>query len=94
MNILFNMKKNIFKFKNSLVRNTIILIICSLLVKGLSLFNRIVLTRLLGNDGISLYIIALPSVMLFMSIAGFSLNIALAKIVSENLITKKYSNKM
>ena len=87
------MKKNIFKLKNSLVRNTIILIICSLLVKGLSLFNRIVLTRLLGNDGISLYIIALPSVMLFMSIAGFSLNIALAKIVSENLITKKYSNK-
>lgn len=87
------MKKNILKLKNPLIRNTVILIICSLLIKGLSLFNRIVLTRLLGNEGISLYIISLPSVMLFMSISGFSLNIALAKIVSENLITKKYSNK-
>lgn len=81
------------KLKNPLIRNTIILIICSLIVKGLGLFNRIVLTRLLGNEGISIYILSLPSIMLFMSIAGFSLNIALSKIVSENTITKKYSNK-
>lgn len=87
------MKKNYLKIYNPLIRNTIILIICSLLVKGLGLFNRIVLTRLLGNEGISLYTICLPSIMLFMTISGFSLNIALAKIVSENLVTKKYSNK-
>lgn len=87
------MKKFLFIFKNPLIKNTIILIICSLLVKVLGLFNRIVLTRLLGNEGISLYIICLPSIMLFMSIAGFSLNIALSKIVSENLVTKKYKNR-
>lgn len=79
--------------KNRLVKNTIILIITSLIVRVLSLFNRIILTRLLGNQGISLYVISLPSIMLFMSIAGFSLNIVLAKIFSENSYTKKYSEK-
>lgn len=79
--------------KNELVKNTIILIITSLIIRILSLINRIVLTRLLGNEGISLYVISLPSIMLFMSIAGFSINIVLAKIVSENEVTKKYSDK-
>lgn len=85
------MKKLILK--NNLIKNTLILIIVSLLVKALGLLNRIVLTRLLGNQGISLYILALPTIMLFMSIAGFSLNIVLSKIVSENLITQKYKNR-
>lgn len=79
--------------KNELVKNTLILIITSLIIRLLSLFNRIILTRLLGNEGISLYVISLPSIMLFMSIAGFSLNIVLSKIVAENQITKKYSDK-
>lgn len=87
------MKKINLKFNNPLIRNTIILIICNLFVKGLGLFNRIVLTRLLGNEGISLYTLSLPSIMLFMTISGFSLNISLSKIVSENLVTKRYSNK-
>ena len=79
--------------KNSLVKNTLILIITSLIIRLLSLFNRIILTRLLGNEGISLYVISLPSIMLFMSIAGFSLNIVLSKIVSENEVTKKYTDR-
>jgi len=79
--------------KNSLVKNTLILIVSSLIVRILGLFNRIIVTRLLGNDGISLYVITLPSIMLFMSIAGFSLNIALSKVFAENLVTKKYSEK-
>lgn len=80
--------------RNTLVKNTIILIITSLIIRLLSLFNRIILTRLLGNEGISLYVISLPSIMLFMSIAGFSLHTVLAKIVAENQITKKYSDKV
>ncbi|MDD3999895.1 MAG: oligosaccharide flippase family protein [Bacilli bacterium] len=79
--------------KNTLVKNTLILIITSLIIRILSLVNRIFLTRLLGMEGISLYVIVLPSIMLFMSIAGFSLNTSLSKIVSENLVTKKYSEK-
>jgi stage V sporulation protein B len=79
--------------KNTLVKNTLILIVTSLLIRMLSLVNRIILTRLLGNEGISLYVIVLPSIMLFMSIAGFSLNTALSKVISENLATGKYQEK-
>lgn len=79
--------------KNVLVKNTIILIITSLIIRLLSLANRIILTRLLGNEGISLYVIILPSIMLFMSIAGFSLNTSLSKVIAENVVTKKYSEK-
>lgn len=80
-------------FNNIIVKNTLILIICSLFVKGLGLINRIILTRMMGNVGISLYILSLPSISLFMSLAGFSLNIAMSKIVSENNVKKQYSNK-
>ena len=79
--------------KSSMVKNTLILIITSMIIRILSLVNRIILTRLLGHEGISLYVIVLPSLSLFMSIAGFSLNIATTKIVAENTATKKYSEK-
>jgi hypothetical protein len=68
-----------------------ILIITSLIIRLLSLFNRIILTRLLGNDGINLYVISLPSIMLYMSVAGFSLNTALSKVIAENTVTNKDS---
>lgn len=79
--------------KNMLVKNTLILIITSLIIRVLSLANRIILTRLLGNEGISLYVFILPSIMLFMSIAGFSLNTSLSKVIAENMVTRKYSEK-
>ena len=78
---------------NIIIKNTIILIISSILIKGLSLFNRVILTRLLGNQGISLYVLALPTIMLLLSLGGFNLNVTINKIVSENEITHKYSRK-
>lgn len=78
---------------NLLIKNTIILIMSSILIKGLSLFNRVILTRLLGNQGISLYVLALPTIMLLLSLAGFNLNVTINKIVSENEITHRYSRK-
>lgn len=70
-------------FKNSLVKNTMILIIGNMFIKMLALSNRIILTRLLGNEGISLYMITLPSIMLFISIGGLSINIAVTKLTAE-----------
>ena len=80
-------------FKNIIIKNTLILIISSILIKALSLFNRVILTRLLGNDGISLYVLTLPTIMLLLSLGGFSLNVTINKIVSENEKTNKYSKK-
>lgn len=78
---------------NYLIHNTIILIITSLIVKVLSLVNRIIITRLLGIDGISLYILILPTIMLITSISSFSLNITISKITAENEKNKECSRK-
>ncbi|MCK9537389.1 MAG: oligosaccharide flippase family protein, partial [Bacilli bacterium] len=72
--------------KSGIVKNTIILIVTSMIIRILSLVNRIILTRLLGNEGISLYVITLPSLSLFMTISGFSLNIATTKVFAENSV--------
>ena len=82
------------KYKaNFLIKNTLILISSSLIIKALSLLNRIVITRLLGQDGISLYVLTLPTIMLLCSISGFSLNITLSKITAENEKTNEYTRK-
>ena len=75
------------KFKNKIILNkvilnTIILIITSLLIRMLGLINRIILTRLLGNEGISLYTISMPTIMLFLSLGSMSLSIAITKVAS------------
>lgn len=68
--------------KNTIVKNTFILILTSMLIKILGLVNRVILTRLLGNEGISLYMIVLPSVMMFISLGSLSLNITITQIVA------------
>lgn len=69
--------------ENSLIKNTLILIIGNMFIKVLALANRVILTRLLGNEGISLYMISLPSIMLFLSLGSLSLNVTVTKLVAE-----------
>ena len=66
--------------KNKLIKNTLIVLISSLFIRLLSLINRIILTRSLGIEGISLYSLILPSIMLFLSISCFSLNTSMIKV--------------
>lgn len=70
--------------KNTLVKNALILIFSSLIIKIMGLANRIILTRLLGNEGISLYMLVLPSIMLFISLGSLSLNITMTKLIAVN----------
>ena len=68
-----------FMIKNKILKNTIILLISSFLIRGFSLLNRIIITRYLGNEGISLYSLVLPTIMLFLSISSLSLNVSIHK---------------
>ena len=75
--------------KDSFIKSTIILIIGGFLTKILGMVIKIVTTRLIGLEGISLYMLVFPTLSLFTSLAQFSLPISISKLVSEN----KYNNK-
>ncbi|MGI6759591.1 MAG: oligosaccharide flippase family protein [Bacilli bacterium] len=77
--------------KKSFIANTMIVIISGFIIKILGLLNRILITRLLGPSGVSLYILSFPTIMLFISISGMSLNISTSKLVAESLKLKNYS---
>lgn len=80
--ILINKKSS--KINLSLLfQNALALISSSIIIKVISLFNRIYMTRELGSYGISLYIISVPTIMLFTSIGGFSLNISIARFTAS-----------
>ena len=82
-----NFKNNVFIF------NTFLIVISGFIVKILGLTNKIFITRLLGTEGMTLYVLAFPTIILFISLASFSLNVTTSKLIAEGLITKKYSPK-
>lgn len=81
------------KWSNTFFINTLIIILTNFFVKLLGLVNKIAITRILGPTGMSLYVLSFPTIMLFISMAGFSLNITISKLVAESISTKRYSPK-
>lgn len=80
--------------KNKLLKNTLIIIITGFIVKIIGMFGKIITTRILGVNGMSKYILSYPTLLLFINIAGFSMNNTMSKLVSEAIATKKYSPKI
>ncbi len=75
--------------KNKFIKSTIILMIGGLLTKVLGMIIRIVMTRLLGSEGIGLYMLIMPTFNLFIALAQLGLPVALSKMIAE----EKYNNK-
>ena len=75
--------------KESFIKSTIILIIGGFVTKILGMIIKIVNTRLIGIDGISLYMLIFPTFSLFMALSQVSLPISISKLVSED----RYNNK-
>lgn len=71
------MKKSIF------FKSTIILIIGSLLTKGLGLIIRIILTRTIGIDGINLYSLIMPTYSLIIAVTQMGLPMAISTLVAR-----------
>lgn len=70
--------------KSKFVKSTIILIIGGCITKIMSMFIRIVMTRLIGTEGIGIYMLISPTFMLLIAIAQFGFPVAISKLVSEN----------
>ena len=70
--------------KKKFIISTTILLIGGLITKILGMIIKIIMTRNLGIDGLSLYMLILPSMMLFINIAQIGLPIALSRLVALN----------
>ena len=70
--------------KSKFVKSTFILIIGGFLTKIIGMFIKIVMTRLLGVQGIGIYSLVSPTFMLFISLASLGLPVAVSKLVAED----------
>lgn len=75
--------------KNKFVKSTIILIIGGLFTKILGMAIKIVITRIIGTEGIGIYSLIVPTFMLLNTIAQFGLPTSLNILVAKNNISSK-----
>lgn len=75
--------------KEKFITSTIILMIGGLLTKVLGMIIKIMMSRLMGTEGIGLYMLILPTFSLFIGLAQFGLPVAISKLVAE----EKKNNK-
>ncbi len=70
--------------KEKFIKSVFILLIGGLLTKVLGMLIKIIMSRLIGTEGLGLYMMVLPTFSLFIGISQFGLPIALSKLVAED----------
>ena len=75
--------------KNKFIKSTIILIIGGMITKVLGMIIKIALTRTIGSEGISLYMLVLPTFNLFIGLCNLGVPTAITKLVSERKRSSK-----
>ena len=76
--------------KDSFLKGALILTVAGVLVKIIGSVNRILLSRLLGGEGIGLYQMAYPIYLLALSISSAGIPVAISIIVAEKLARRDY----
>src|SRR5699024_11121114 len=69
--------------KQTFLQGTLILIMAGMMTRFLGFINRIVIARLMGEEGVGLYMMALPTLFLIISLTQMGLPVAISKRVSE-----------
>ena len=77
--------------KDNFLRGALILTAAGLMVKLIGAFNRILLSRLLGGEGIGLYQMAYPVYLLMVSVSSAGIPIAISIIVAEKIARNDYA---
>ncbi len=75
--------------KDTFFKSTIILLIGGFLTKILGMIIKIIMTRIVGIEGISLYMLVFPTFSLFMTISQLGLPTAISKTISEETHNNK-----
>src|SRR5699024_2913631 len=69
--------------KQSFLRGTLLLMIAGMITRVLGFINRIVVARLMGEEGVGLYMMALPTLFLMITLTQSGLPIAISKRIAE-----------
>jgi len=75
--------------KEKFIKSTLILLIGGFLTKLLGMIIKIIMSRLIGTEGLGLYMMILPTFSLFIGISQFGLPIALSKLIAEDTKNNK-----
>ena len=77
--------------KDTFLKGALILTVAGFMVKVIGSVNRIILSRLLGGEGIGLYQMAYPVYLLMLSICSAGVPIAVSIIVAEKIAKNDYA---
>lgn len=69
--------------KQTFIKGALILIIAGMISRLLGFVNRIVLARLLGDEGVGVYMLALPALFLMITLSQIGIPVAVSKLVAE-----------
>lgn len=69
--------------KQTFIQGAFILIIAGFITKALGFINKIVMARILGPEGVGLYMMALPILILVLTLTRVGLPVAISKLVAE-----------
>ncbi|MBO8155961.1 MAG: stage V sporulation protein B [Bacillaceae bacterium] len=69
--------------KQTFIQGTLILIAAGMITRFLGFINRIIVARIMGAEGIGLYMMALPTLFLMITLTQFGLPVAISKRVAE-----------
>ncbi|KKI85072.1 MULTISPECIES: stage V sporulation protein B [Shouchella] len=69
--------------KQTFLKGTFILIAAGFITKLLGFINRIVMARMIGAEGVGLYMMAVPTMLLLLTLTQLGLPVAIAKLVAE-----------
>ncbi|MDQ0205405.1 stage V sporulation protein B [Alkalicoccobacillus murimartini] len=69
--------------KQTFLKGTLILILAGFVTKILGFINRMVMARIMGSEGVGLYMMAVPTMLLILTLTQMGLPVAIAKLVAE-----------
>jgi stage V sporulation protein B len=69
--------------KQTFLQGTLILILAGLITRVLGFVNRIVVARIMGEEGVGLYMMAVPTLLLTITLTQLGLPVAISKLVAE-----------
>lgn len=75
--------------KEKFIKSTLILLIGGFLTKILGMIIKIVMSRMIGTEGLGLYMLILPTFSLFIGISQFGMPVALSKLIAEDTRNNK-----